>query len=105
MPLALSLFLPLNLTITLPLPPPPLPPPSYLPQHAMEVMDIREERQNDILNIVAGILHLGNIAFAEDGNYAVPEDDGCRSILVSFAWALQIMCSHRSKPCMAQLLY
>lgn len=44
----------------------------------MEVMGITEETQNDILNIVAGILHLGNIAFAEDGNYAIPEDDGCK---------------------------
>ena len=47
-------------------------------QHAMEVMGIMEETQNNILNIVAGILHLGNIAFAEDGNYAIPEDDGCK---------------------------
>ena len=44
----------------------------------MEVMGIMEETQNNILNIVAGILHLGNIAFAEDGNYAIPEDDGCK---------------------------
>ena len=44
----------------------------------MEVMGIMDETQNDILNIVAGILHLGNIAFTEDGNYAIPEDDGCK---------------------------
>ena len=43
----------------------------------MEVMGVVDQTQNDVLNIVAGILHLGNIAFAEDGNYAVPEDDGC----------------------------
>ena len=53
--------------------------PLSTPQHAMDVMDIAGEVQNNILNIVAGILHLGNIAFAEDGNYAVPEDDGCKS--------------------------
>ena len=43
----------------------------------MEVMDISGDTQNNILNIVAGILHLGNIAFTEEGNYAIPEDDGC----------------------------
>ena len=44
-----------------------------------------EETQNNILNIVAGILHLGNIAFAEDGNYAIPEDDGCKLNILSQA--------------------
>lgn len=51
----------------------------------MEVMGIMEETQNNILNIVAGILHLGNIAFAEDGNYAIPEDDGCKLNILSQA--------------------
>ena len=46
-------------------------------QHAMEVMNISGETQANVLNIVAGILHLGNISFSEDGNYAIPEDDGC----------------------------
>lgn len=44
--------------------------------HAMDVIGITGETQDNVLNIVAGILHLGNIAFTEDGNYAVPEDDG-----------------------------
>ena len=43
----------------------------------MEVMHISGETQAHVLNIVAGILHLGNIAFSESGNYAIPEDDGC----------------------------
>ena len=43
----------------------------------MDVMHISGDTQANILNIVAGILHLGNIAFSEDGNYAIPEDDGC----------------------------
>lgn len=47
-------------------------------QHAMEVMDVSGDVQNDVLNIIAGILHLGNIAFTEEGNYSVPEDDGCK---------------------------
>ncbi|XP_019852528.1 PREDICTED: unconventional myosin-Ie, partial [Amphimedon queenslandica] len=44
--------------------------------HAMEVMGIVGDRQGDVFNIVAGIMHLGNISFTEKGNYAVPEDDG-----------------------------
>ena len=44
----------------------------------MDVMEIGPDIQADIMNIVAGILHLGNIAFTEEGNYAVPEDDGCK---------------------------
>ena len=44
----------------------------------MEVMNISGELQVNVLNIVAGILHLGNIAFTEVNNYAVPEDDGCK---------------------------
>ena len=47
----------------------------------MEVMNISGDTQANVLNIVAGILHLGNISFNEDGNYAVPEDDGCRRII------------------------
>ncbi len=48
-------------------------------QHAMDVMEIDGDTQTNILQIIAGILHLGNIAFSEDGNYAIPEDDGCKS--------------------------
>ena len=44
----------------------------------MEVMNISGETQGHVLNIIAGILHLGNISFSEDGNYAMPEDDGCK---------------------------
>ena len=40
----------------------------------MAVMDISSENQFDILSIVAGILHLGNISFVENGNYAQVED-------------------------------
>ena len=45
--------------------------------HAMEVMGILGEMQANVFSIVAGILHLGNISFTEQGNYAIPEDDGC----------------------------
>ncbi|CAL1534478.1 unnamed protein product [Lymnaea stagnalis] len=37
---------------------------------AMQVIGISSDTQMEILSIVAGILHLGNISFAEDGNYA-----------------------------------
>ena len=46
----------------------------------MDVMSVSGD-VTDILSIVAGILHLGNISFSEDGNYAIPEDDGCESVL------------------------
>ena len=53
-------------------------------QHAMDVMAIDGDTQTDIMNIVAGILHLGNIAFTEEGNYAIPEDDGCELLAIHF---------------------
>eukprot|EP00730_Choanoeca_flexa_P019151 TRINITY_DN9345_c0_g3_i1.p1 TRINITY_DN9345_c0_g3~~TRINITY_DN9345_c0_g3_i1.p1 ORF type:complete len:1057 (+),score=322.91 TRINITY_DN9345_c0_g3_i1:85-3255(+) len=37
---------------------------------AMGVMDLSEAQQNSVLKMVATVLHLGNIAFVEDGNYA-----------------------------------
>ncbi|KAM4690360.1 unconventional myosin-Ie-like [Rhinophrynus dorsalis] len=40
---------------------------------AMDVVGISHEDQTAVLQIVAGILHLGNIAFKESGNYAVVE--------------------------------
>ena len=40
----------------------------------MAVMNISEENQFDILSIVAGVLHLGNVNFVENGNYAQVED-------------------------------
>ena len=49
----------------------------------MDVMGISEENQSSCLQIVAGILHLGNILFTEVGNYAQPEDDACKFIFTS----------------------
>lgn len=43
---------------------------------AMTVVGLSEEIQSIVFSIVAGVMHLGNIAFREDGNYAVPSDDG-----------------------------
>ncbi|XP_047141172.1 unconventional myosin-Ie isoform X1 [Hydra vulgaris] len=44
-------------------------------RNAMYTMGISEANQSSILQIVAGILHLGNISFSEVGNYAQPEND------------------------------
>uniref|UniRef100_A0A803V9R8 Myosin IF n=1 Tax=Ficedula albicollis TaxID=59894 RepID=A0A803V9R8_FICAL len=43
--------------------------------NAMQVIGIRGEDQQLVLQIVAGILHLGNISFREEGNYARVENN------------------------------
>lgn len=50
----------------------------------MEVMALDSDAISDILAVVAGILHLGNISFVEYGNYAIPEDDGCKQDLLIY---------------------
>ncbi|XP_051576814.1 unconventional myosin-Ie-like [Myxocyprinus asiaticus] len=42
---------------------------------AMSVVGLSMEDQDTVLQIVAGIIHLGNIAFREEGNYAVVESE------------------------------
>uniref|UniRef100_A0A673IT37 Myosin IEb n=1 Tax=Sinocyclocheilus rhinocerous TaxID=307959 RepID=A0A673IT37_9TELE len=42
---------------------------------AMSVVGLSLDAQDTVLQIVAGILHLGNIAFREEGNYAVVESE------------------------------
>ena len=44
----------------------------------MEVVGLDAECREDILSVVAGILHLGNITFVEQGNYAAIADPGCK---------------------------
>lgn len=51
--------------------------PLCAPQNAMQVIGIRGEDQQLVLQIVAGILHLGNISFREEGNYARVENADC----------------------------
>lgn len=46
-------------------------------QHAMNVIGIFSEEQTLVLQIVSGILHLGNISFKEVGNYAAVESEEC----------------------------
>lgn len=46
-------------------------------QHAMDVIGISAQNRSMVLQIVAGILHLGNITFKESGNYAAVESEEC----------------------------
>ena len=46
-------------------------------QHAMSVMGISQDDQYNVMYIVAGILHMGNITFKEHNNYAAIVDDEC----------------------------
>lgn len=43
--------------------------------HAMSVVGIPEENHEDILSLMAALLHLGNVNFVEDGNYAKVQND------------------------------
>lgn len=44
----------------------------------MEVIGISAEDRAMVLQIVAGVLHLGNISFKESGNYAAVESEECK---------------------------
>ncbi len=48
-------------------------------QHAMSVMGISEDDQYNVMCIVAGILHMGNITFREQNNYAAIVNNECKS--------------------------
>lgn len=43
----------------------------------MSVVGLSAEEQDSVLQLVAGILHLGNISFREENNYAVVESQDC----------------------------
>uniref|UniRef100_A0A8C3ARL7 Myosin IEb n=1 Tax=Cyclopterus lumpus TaxID=8103 RepID=A0A8C3ARL7_CYCLU len=46
---------------------------------AMSVVGLSVEEQDSVLQLVAGILHLGNISFREENNYAVVESQDCET--------------------------
>jgi myosin heavy subunit len=46
----------------------------------MNVMGLTEEEQSNILQVVAGVLHLGNVMFREKGNYSEIEDENGKFI-------------------------
>lgn len=48
----------------------------------MDVIGIRVEDRAMVLQIVAGVLHLGNISFKESGNYAAVESEECKCCTV-----------------------
>ena len=52
----------------------------YFIQNAMGVMGIPDAYQDNIMTIVGAILHIGNIDFIEEGNYAKVKDDECKFI-------------------------
>jgi hypothetical protein len=41
---------------------------------AMNIMGLTDQEQSNILQAVAGVLHLGNITFVEKGNYSEIRD-------------------------------
>lgn len=43
----------------------------------MSVIGISNEKQMDILQLVAAIMHIGNITFVEEHNYAAVYDEQC----------------------------
>ena len=45
----------------------------------MDVMGMSMDDKDSVLGLVAGILHLGNISFTENGYYAEIEDQGCKT--------------------------
>lgn len=45
----------------------------------MSVVGLTPDEQDAVLQLVAGILHLGNISFREENNYAVVESQDCES--------------------------
>lgn len=58
----------------------------------MSVVGLSVDAQDTVLQIVAAILHLGNIAFREEGNYAVVESEDCEFILVFIHLACLCIC-------------
>lgn len=45
---------------------------------ALSVMGIKDADVIDIFKLVAGILHVGNIQFVENGNYSQIADKQCK---------------------------
>lgn len=45
-------------------------------------MGISDSEVNDIFRLVAGVLHIGNIQFVENGNYSQIADKQCKYCLI-----------------------
>lgn len=58
----------------------------------MSVIGLSLDEQDAVLQIVAGIIHLGNITFKEEGNYAMVESEDCKyHTALSFMFVLNVM--------------
>jgi len=47
----------------------------------MSVIGLNQQEQFDILRVVAAILHLSNVTFVDSRNFAVVQDERCKTIL------------------------
>jgi len=61
---------------------------------ALSVMEIKDAEVMDIFRLVAGILHLGNIQFVEDGNYSQIADKHCKLFYMLIKVAFQYLLSN-----------
>lgn len=69
-------------------------------QEAMQVIGISGEIQMQVLQIVAGILHLGNISFIEAGNYGQVESTDRKCVhTLHLKYNLFHMIGYRSIAC------
>ena len=50
----------------------------------MGVVGLNDAQQLEVLQLVSAVLHLGNIAFVEDKNFAAIQSEDCESVLLFF---------------------
>ena len=48
----------------------------FVPQEAMKVMSFKEDEISDVLQVVSGILQLGNVTFLAAGGAQVSDKNG-----------------------------
>ena len=56
--------------------------------NAMKIIKISESHIQSILRIIAGILHLGNVNFVANNNFAQVENEKCKTRLIQLASCL-----------------
>ena len=54
----------------------------------MSVVGLSSEDQDSVLQLVAAILHLGNISFREENNYAVVESQDCEILDIYILYSI-----------------
>lgn len=66
----------------------------------MDVIGIAPEDRSMVLQIVAGVLHLGNISFKESGNYAAVESEECKwTCTMSWSPVTKDFCHQKETEC------